>query len=156
MDSVFSGLSLIIVIAAAISLVMKKLRQPLMVGHIITGILVGPVLLNVTKDPGTLKIFADLGIALLLFIIGLGMNPKVVREVGKASVTVGVVQVGLTTFMGWIIMRAIGFTHQEALFLGFGFAISSTIVALKLLNDRRYFSRRRLNLRSLHAARLRT
>ena len=72
MDNVFSGLSLIIVIGAAVALLMRLLGQPLIIGYIITGIIVGPALFHVAKSPDTLALFSDLGIALLLFIIGLG------------------------------------------------------------------------------------
>jgi Kef-type K+ transport system membrane component KefB len=137
MDAVFAGLSLIIVIGAAVAIVMKKIGQPLMIGHILTGIIVGPALLHVAKDPQTLAIFSDLGIALLLFIIGLGMNPRIVKEVGKASFAVTLSQITLTTLMGLLVGIALGLTHREAFFLGLGFAISSTIVALKLLSDKK-------------------
>lgn len=137
MDVIFSGLSLIIVIGAAVAIVMRAIGQPLMIGHIITGILVGPALLHIAKDPDTLTIFSDLGIALLLFIIGLGMNPKVVKEVGRASLAVTLSQITLTTLAGWLVGTALGLERREALFLGIGFAISSTIVALKLLSDKK-------------------
>src|SRR5476649_1995940 len=97
MDNVFSGLSLIIVIGAAVALIMRLLGQPLIIGHIITGIIVGPALLHVAKSPDTLALFSDLGIALLLFIIGLGLNPIALKEVSRTATFVGVIQVGFIT-----------------------------------------------------------
>lgn len=79
MENVFSGLSLIIVIGAVIALIMRLIGQPLIIGHILTGVIVGPAVLHVAKSPGTLALFSDLGIALLLFIIGLGLNPRVIK-----------------------------------------------------------------------------
>ena len=107
MDTVFPGLSLIIVIGAAIALAMRLLGQPLLIGHIITGILVGPAVLHVAKSPDTLTLFSDIGIALLLFIIGLGLNPRAVREVGRTAATVGLVQVGVITLLGWLTIGAL-------------------------------------------------
>ncbi|MEX1059248.1 MAG: cation:proton antiporter [Candidatus Saccharimonadales bacterium] len=137
MEQIFSGLSLIIVIGAVVAIIMRKIGQPLMVGHIITGILVGPALFHIADDPESLRIFADLGIALLLFIIGLGMNPRVVKEVGKASSITAAVEIALVSLAGWTAAVALGLPRREAIFLGIGLAINSTIVALKLLSDKK-------------------
>lgn len=137
MDSVFSGLSLIIVIGALVALIMRMIGQPLIIGHILTGVIVGPALFHVLKDPTTLTVFGNMGIALLLFIIGLGMNPKIIKEVGRPSVIVGVSQVIVITILGYIVAGVLGFNHTESWFIGIGLSINSTIVALKLLTDRR-------------------
>src|SRR3954462_6333506 len=100
MENVFSGLSLIIVIGAVVALIMRLIGQPLIIGHILTGIIVGPAVLHITKNPEALKIFSDLGIALLLFIIGLGLNPQTVKEVSKAATSVAVLQVAFITALG--------------------------------------------------------
>jgi Kef-type K+ transport system membrane component KefB/Trk K+ transport system NAD-binding subunit len=136
MDTVFSGLSLIIVIGAAVALLMRALGQPLIIGHIITGIIVGPALLHVASSPGTLALFSDLGIALLLFIIGLGLNPQIVKEVSKTATYVGVIQVGVITALGWAVGSALGLSATSAAFLGFSLAVSSTIIILKMLSDK--------------------
>lgn len=141
MDSIFLGLSVIIAIAALVSLVMRSIGQPLLIGHIITGIIVGPVALNVLKNPNSLQIFGDIGIALLLFIIGLGMNPRVVKEVGRASFITALSEVGIVSIAGWLILRAFGLSSREAVFIGFGLGINSTIVALKLLGDKKELGR---------------
>jgi Kef-type K+ transport system membrane component KefB/Trk K+ transport system NAD-binding subunit len=137
MDAVFSGLSLIIVIGAAMALLMRLINQPLIIGHILTGIIVGPALLHVAKSPDTLALFSDLGIALLLFIIGLGLNPQSVREVSKTATYVGVIQVGVITALGWALGSALGLSNISAAFLGACLAVSSTIIILKMLSDKR-------------------
>src|SRR5206468_11199919 len=126
MVSVFSGLSLIIVIGAAIALIMRLIGQPLIIGYILTGIIVGPAVLHVAKSPDTLALFSDLGIALLLFIIGLGLNPQIVREVRGAASVVGLVQVAVITVLGTVVGSALGLSHTAAAFLGASLAISST------------------------------
>lgn len=75
MDNIFSGLSLIIAVGAIVALFMRSIGQPLLIGHIITGIIVGPAVFHILANPSSLTVFGDIGIALLLFIIGLGMNP---------------------------------------------------------------------------------
>jgi Kef-type K+ transport system membrane component KefB/voltage-gated potassium channel Kch len=137
MDTVFSGLSLIIVIGAAVALLMRLINQPLIIGHILTGIIVGPAVFHVAKSPGTLALFSDLGIALLLFIIGLGLNPRVIKEVGKTASLVGGSQVAIITFLGFLASRLFGLGTRASLFLGFSLAISSTIIILKLISDKK-------------------
>lgn len=141
MDSVFSGLSIIIAVGTLVALIMRSIGQPLLIGHIITGIIVGPVALNILHNPNSLQVFGDIGIALLLFIIGLGMNPKVVNEVGKASFITGLSEVGFVTVFGWLVLQAFGLSSREAIFVGFGLGINSTIVALKLLGDKKELGR---------------
>ncbi len=137
MDNIFPGLSLVIVIAALVALVMRLIKQPLLIGYILTGILVGPSVLHLAKSPSTLTLFSDIGIALLLFIIGLGLNPRIIKEVGRTAVMVGVSQVAFITLLGWIVGRTFGMSGNGAIFLGASLAISSTIIILKLLSDKK-------------------
>jgi Kef-type K+ transport system membrane component KefB/Trk K+ transport system NAD-binding subunit len=136
-DTIFSGLSLIIVIGAVVAFIMRLIGQPLIIGHIITGIIVGPAVLHLIKSPDALALFSDLGIALLLFIIGLGLNPQIIREVGKTATHVAIFQVGTITGLGWIIGTSLGLSGTSAAFLGASLAISSTIIILKMLSDKR-------------------
>ena len=135
--SVFAELSLIIAIATGISLMMRLLRQPLIIGHIITGIIVGPAILNLVKSPETIEIFSNIGIALLLFIIGLGLNPKVIKEVGKVAGITGLVQVSATVAFAYGGGLILGFSKTESVFFGVALAFSSTIIILKLLSDKK-------------------
>lgn len=128
---------MIIAIAAAMALAMRLIGQPLLIGHILTGILVCPAVLHVAKSPATLNLFSDIGIALLLFIIGLGLNPRVIREVGRTASIVGGVQVSIVTILGFLIGRGFGLSTNESLFLGASLAVSSTIIILKLLGDKK-------------------
>ena len=68
--ALFTQLTLVVVIAAAISLIMRVLRQPLIMGYILTGILVGPAVLHLVQDGEAFASFSEIGITLLLFIIG--------------------------------------------------------------------------------------
>lgn len=136
-ESVFAQLSLIIAISAGVALIMRSIRQPLIIGHILTGLLVGPLAFHLVKSPETIDVFSSIGIALLLFIIGLGLNPRVIKEVGKVAILTGVLQVAITAAFamgGGIIL---GMTRTESAFLGTALAFSSTIIILKLLSDKK-------------------
>ena len=138
MDTIFSGLALILVIGTAMALLMRTIGQPLLIGHILTGIIVGPALLHITKSPSTFAVFSDIGIALLLFIIGLGLNPQTIRDVGKTAATVGAIQVSIITIIGWLIIGPlIGLSGTASAFFGAALACSSTIIILKLLSDKK-------------------
>src|SRR5580693_1809361 len=109
--SLFSELSLIIAISAGMAMIMRLIRQPLIIGHILTGIIVGPLVLHLIRSPETIGVFSDIGIALLLFIIGLGLNPKVIKEVGKVATLTGVLQVAFITLVGYGGGLVLGFTR---------------------------------------------
>lgn len=140
-DSIFAELSLVIALAATVAFVMRLLKQPLIIGHIITGIIVGPSVLHLIQSPETIQVFSSIGIALLLFIIGLGLNPQVIREVGKVATAAGILQVLFTSGIGYFCGVVLGLTKTEAAFLGVGLAFSSTIIILKLLSDKKEQSR---------------
>ena len=133
----FSELSLIIAIATFVGLIIHILRQPLIIGYILTGIIVGPSLLDIVHSEDTVDIFAKIGIALLLFIIGLGLNPQVIKEVGKAAALTGTGQVIFTTVVGFGIVSLMGFDSLEAIYVAIALTFSSTIIVLKLLSDKK-------------------
>ncbi|MFO0920773.1 MAG: cation:proton antiporter [Candidatus Saccharimonadales bacterium] len=135
--NVFAELSLIIAIAAVVSFVMRLLRQPLIIGHIITGIIVGPTVFNFVNSPETIEVFSNIGITLLLFIIGLGLNPKVIKEVGKVAGITAVIQVAATALFAWGGGIILGFSRTESAFFAVAMSFSSTIIILKLLSDKK-------------------
>lgn len=134
---IFTEITLLICIAAGVGLLMRSLKQPLIIGHIFTGLLVGPSILGLVKSPETVGLMGELGITLLLFVVGLGLNPKVIREVGKVSLLTGFGQVLFTVTFALILTRALGYSSTESLFISVALAFSSTIIILKLLNDKK-------------------
>ncbi len=136
--SLFLELSLIVAIGTGVALIMRLLRQPLIIGHIITGLLVGPTVFDIVTESETLTVFSDMGIALLLFLVGLGLNPKVIKEVGKVAVLTGLGQVAFTTSIGFLLVTALtDLSSQASLYVAIGLAFSSTIIILKLLSDKK-------------------
>ena len=97
----FVELSIILVIAAIVAGIAKLLKQPLIMSYILTGLIVGGSGLQILENQATLGLFAEFGIALLLFIIGLGLNPKVIKEVGKVAAISGLGQVVITFVLGF-------------------------------------------------------
>lgn len=133
---IFLELSIIIGITALISGFMRLLRQPLIIGYIVAGIIVGPYFLDIVNSTETISILSHIGIALLLFIVGLGLSPKVIKEVGKVSLITGVGQVLFTTLIGFLICTMFGFSTLTSLYIAVAMTFSSTIIIMKLLSDK--------------------
>lgn len=140
-QEIFTELSIVLVLVAAVSIVMRLLKQPLILGYIITGILVGPLLLDVIHAKEAFEGFSEIGIALLLFIIGLGMNAGVVRSLGKVSITTAAAIFTVVGGLGVLVSYLMGFDVITALVIGVALFFSSTIVILKVLSDKREVSR---------------
>ena len=83
--TIFTQLSLVLLIVVTMSVIMRLLRQPLIMGYIITGVLVGPSFLHIVRNQSAFDSFSMIGIALLLFIIGLGLNAGVIQSLGKVA-----------------------------------------------------------------------
>ncbi|MDZ7786351.1 MAG: cation:proton antiporter [Candidatus Saccharibacteria bacterium] len=134
---IFTQLSLLLAIAVAISLIMRSLKQPLIVGHILTGILLGPSIFGFITSTETITEFGSFGIALLLFIVGLGLNPRVIKEVGRVAVLTGLGQVLFTSLFGFGLVKLLGYSNVAAFYIAVALTFSSTIIILKLLSDKK-------------------
>jgi Kef-type K+ transport system membrane component KefB/Trk K+ transport system NAD-binding subunit len=132
----FVEISLIVLIALVISIIMRALKQPLIVGYIIAGIAVSPYFFNLASSSTNIEIFAKLGVALLLFMVGLNLNPKVIKEVGKVALITGIGQIILTFTLGFLIATALGFEKVTAAYISIAIAFSSTIIIMKILTDK--------------------
>lgn len=139
----FIEISIILVLTVAVSGIMRLLKQPLIIGYIVSGIIAGPVVLDIMSDMSTIATFSQIGIVLLLFMVGLGLNPKVLKELGKVSFITGVGQVLFTSIIGYFICRLLDFSVVSSLYLSIALAFSSTIIIMKLLSDKK-------ELESLH------
>jgi Kef-type K+ transport system membrane component KefB/Trk K+ transport system NAD-binding subunit len=135
--TIFTELSIIFSITVVLTALTRVLKQPSIIAYILSGIVAGPYFLNVINSQDTFSAFSQIGIALLLFLVGLGLNPKVVKEVGSISAITGIGQVVFTTTIGFILIKLFGFNTIEALYMGVALAFSSTIVIMKLLSDKK-------------------
>lgn len=138
MDShVFSELSLVIIVTAAVSLFMRLIRQPLILGYILAGLLVGPSFFGLIQSEELFQVFSSIGIALLLFIIGLGMNVAELKKLGKPVFAVAFSTLLVITMIGFSTSSLLGFTKTEALIAGLALFFSSTIIIVKILSDKK-------------------
>ncbi len=141
MENLFVQLSLILLIVLGVSLLMRILKQPLMIGYILSGILIGPFIFNLLPKTDVINVFSEFGIAFLLFIVGLHLSPKVFKEVGKVSLLTGIGQVIFTSIIGYFIGILLGFTPIVSLYIAIALTFSSTIIIMKLLSDKEAFEK---------------
>ncbi|RJR27885.1 sodium:proton exchanger [candidate division WWE3 bacterium] len=132
----FGEISLILLVALLVSTLMRLLKQPLVIGYILAGLLVGPYFFNILKSVEVVELFSKLGITALLFIVGLGLSPKILKELGPVSTVTGLGQVFFTSLFGYVIGVLLGFTPIESLYIAVALTFSSTIIILKLLSDK--------------------
>ena len=136
LNDLFLEMAIVIMTAGVIALFAYKLRQPLIIAYIITGILVGSSLLHFTESLSLFETLSKLGISFLLFTVGLNLNWRHIKGVGKVALAAGTAQVLISSTLGFFISRALHFDVTTSLFLGVGFAFSSTIIIVKLLSDK--------------------
>jgi Kef-type K+ transport system membrane component KefB/Trk K+ transport system NAD-binding subunit len=132
----FTQFGVVILVVLGVSIVMRLLKQPLIIGYILSGILVGPFCLNIIQNTETLNIFSEMGIAFLLFIVGLHLSPNVIKEVGKVSLVTGIGQILFTSLIGYLIATLLGFSAVTAIYIAIALTFSSTIIIMKLLSDK--------------------
>jgi Kef-type K+ transport system membrane component KefB len=134
--SLFIKLTLLFSFVFLISLILSYIKQPLIIGYILSGILAGNYFLGYTEFEEFLSLFSKLGIAFMLFIVGLQLKLKNLKEIGRQSLIIGFLQVLITTSLGFLITINIGFNYLESLYLAIALAFSSTIIIIKLIYDK--------------------
>ena len=134
--NIFVEIGIIVFIATAVCFLMRMLKQPIIVGYILSGIILGPYFLNLIQSSDYLEAFAKIGIAILLFIVGLNLKPDVVREVGKVSLIAGIGQMLVTAVLSFLLLNSVGFDTTSSIYISIAISFSSTIIVLKLLSDK--------------------
>jgi Kef-type K+ transport system membrane component KefB len=133
--SLLRSLGYILVAAAVVVVIATRLRVPSIVGYLAAGLLLGPVTGLLTVGDAV-HLIAEVGIALLLFLVGLELSLDKIRDVGRVAVLAGIGQVVFTAVGGLLIALVLGFTLMESLFLGTALTFSSTVVVVKLLDQK--------------------
>ena len=139
-------ISIIICIAAILAVIARMIRQPPLIAYLIAGILISPVALGPTlgnfigndlAGSGLIQVFAHIGVAFLLFIVGLSLDFRVLKEIGGVATIAGVAEIVLTGGIGALIALGLGLGSNEILYMGAALAFSSTVVVVKILSDKK-------------------
>jgi Kef-type K+ transport system membrane component KefB/Trk K+ transport system NAD-binding subunit len=137
LEQIFIQLAVILLIAFIVSYIVSLFKQPIMIGYIIAGVLISPFVIQLGLSTDVISVLSKFGIAFLLFIVGLHLNPKTMKEIGVSSLVIGLLQVALTFGFSFLIaFGLLGFSVLASVYIGFALAFSSTILVMKLLSDK--------------------
>jgi CPA2 family monovalent cation:H+ antiporter-2 len=152
-SSFITDLAIIMILASIVTLAFFKMRQPLIIGYLFAGMLIGPLsplwgsLIpegegfmglergGILSDVAVLNIFAELGVILLLFVIGIEFPYSKIRSIGKVAIGAGTIGLFLTLGVVFYVSSLVGLNMMDALFLAAALSISSTAVLVKILED---------------------
>ena len=151
-DAFVTDLAIIMILAGIVTLAFFKIRQPLIIGYLFAGMLIGPLsplwapfladtgtgdggAAGLLSDIGALHVFAEIGVILLLFVIGIEFPFAKIRSIGKVAVGVGTLGLFLTLILVFYVCTMIGLGFMDSLFLAAALSISSTAVIVKVLEE---------------------
>ena len=134
---IITDLTVLLVVAAAVALIFYKLKQPIVIGYLIAGILIGPYTppFNLISNVNYLNVFAEIGVILLLFTIGLEFPIRKLKSIGRVVIGVSAIEIALMVMVSWVLGNALGWSFYDTLFLGAALASSSTTIIAKVLGD---------------------
>ncbi len=137
MESLLSQIGIIVGIAAVITLLGRVIKQPPIIAYLLTGVVVGPLILNLIDPSEYLQSLSGVGIALLLFIIGTSLDFRIFKSVGGASIIGGIATVAIVCSASFLIAKSLDFSLVPALYIAFAFSFSSAVVVVKILSDKK-------------------
>jgi len=134
---VFEGIAVALAIAGLLGIIFTKLKQPLIIAFIAAGILVGPVVFGFISEGAAKSIFimAEIGIAIMLFGVGLKMDAKEIKANGIPAMAVGIGKMAVFFPIGFLVAMLFGKGTIDAFYIGLAIVFSSTIIVIKLLAD---------------------
>jgi monovalent cation:H+ antiporter-2, CPA2 family len=136
-NSFLEDLALVSCVAAATTVVFRVLRQPVVVGYLVAGMIVGPYTPGILVDAGRLHGVSELGVILLMFALGLEFSIRRLLRLGPRAAFITAVQVGLMLWLGYVCGRALGWSEIESIFTGALLSISSTTIVAKAFAEQR-------------------
>ena len=128
-------LVILLVVSLPINILFHKIKLPSVMGYLIAGVLIGPHGLELISDVPAVKELAEIGVVLLLFVIGLEFSLGRLLKNLASVLGVGGLQLGMTAIVAWFISKEIGFQQSQSIALGLIVALSSTAIVLKMITD---------------------
>ena len=133
----YAEFALLLIISAVAGAIAVRLRQPVLIAYIVVGILVGPAVFGIVKAHEQVALLAEIGVTVLLFVVGLKLDLHHIRHIGPVALATGLGQLGFTLVFGFLIIVLMGKSLMEALYVAVALTFSSTIIVVKLLSDKR-------------------
>lgn len=136
MHTEFTQIAALLLICATTAAVLVRLRQPVLIAYILVGLVVGPAGLSLITAQEPVELLAHVGVAVLLFAVGLKLDLRHVRHIGPVALATGLGQLGFTIAVGFGLIILMGRDVMEALYVAVALTFSSTIIIVKLLSDK--------------------
>lgn len=133
----FGEFSLLLIISAFAGGIALLLRQPVLIAYIVVGIVVGPAVLGIVHAHEQIELLAQIGVSVLLFVVGLKLDLKHIRHIGPVALATGLGQLAFTILFGFLLIMLLGKSLMEAIYVAVALTFSSTIIVVKLLSDKR-------------------
>ncbi|MBI2337592.1 cation:proton antiporter [Candidatus Daviesbacteria bacterium] len=140
MNNIFIQLAIILGLSSVLGLITYKFKMPLLIAYLVGGLLIALVGFFDVNTSSALSFLPEIGIALLLFLVGMELDLREIRSLGKPIMLAGILQVIITSVLGTFIAQSFGFSLTESIYLGVGLSFSSTIVVIKLLLEKKDLS----------------
>jgi Kef-type K+ transport system membrane component KefB len=137
MHEVFREFALLLAVSAAAGALALRLRQPVLIAYIVVGIVAGPAVLGMVRAQDQIDLLAQVGVTVLLFVVGLKLDLPHIRNIGPVALATGLGQLAFTIVVGFGILLALDKAPLEALYVAVALTFSSTIIIVKLLSDKR-------------------
>ena len=136
-DFIVQDFAVVMIVAAIMMAITYRLKQPMVIGYILAGIVIGPFTppFSLIREVGTLNVLAELGIIMLLFVIGTEFPIQRLKRMGKISFIVGITGSTGTLLIVFFTAQALGFAFFDSLFISLALSITSTVVTIKVLED---------------------
>ncbi|MCL4800304.1 MAG: cation:proton antiporter, partial [Burkholderiales bacterium] len=131
--TVYHEFALLLLMSAVAGTVAVRLKQPLIVAFVVVGIAAGPTGLGWVTSLDEIGLLAQIGVTVLLFVVGLKLDLHLVRNLGPVALATGLGQLGFTILFGYLIGLALGMGHMAAGYVAVALTFSSTIIIVKLL-----------------------
>jgi CPA2 family monovalent cation:H+ antiporter-2 len=136
-DFVVQDIAVIMVVAAIMLAITYKLKQPMVIGYILAGMVIGPFTppFSLVRSPETLNLFAELGIIMLLFVTGTEFPIAKLRSVGRISIITALAESLGTLLLVFFIAQNLSFSFYDSLFLALALSVTSTVITIRILED---------------------
>ncbi len=132
----FAEFAMLLIISAVVGAIAVSLRQPLLISYIVVGILLGPALFGPVNAADQIHLLAEIGVAVLLFVVGLKLDLAHIRNIGPVALATGLGQLTFTIIFGFALTLLMGKSTMEAIYIAVALTFSSTIIIVKLLSDK--------------------
>jgi monovalent cation:H+ antiporter-2, CPA2 family len=134
---VLQDFTIIMIVASIIAMVSYKLKQPMVIGYIIAGMIIGPFTppFSLIRNFDVLNLFAEIGVILLLFVVGMEFPIEKLRKIGKRAFVIALSEALGTFTIGYLVCQALNYSLSDSLFLALAISVTSTVIVMRILEE---------------------